>query len=154
MATHSRILARRIPRTEEPGGLQSWGISRVRHELATKPPPRNRPSLSVRRQENRNKGATKVSGLIYLTKTYEAAKQLIFLSAKVCSHRLFSNLVRIITKPFSLCRDIWTGQYSRHLLYIYIYIYIYIRIIVQIIRCFRVASFHTQFFFKLILPIS
>ena len=25
MATHSSILAWRIPRTEEPGGLQSWG---------------------------------------------------------------------------------------------------------------------------------
>ena len=25
MATHSRILARRIPRTEEPGGLRSTG---------------------------------------------------------------------------------------------------------------------------------
>ena len=25
MATHSRILARKIPWTEEPGGLQSWG---------------------------------------------------------------------------------------------------------------------------------
>ena len=26
MATHSSILARRIPRTEEPGGLQSMGM--------------------------------------------------------------------------------------------------------------------------------
>ena len=31
MATHSRILAWRIPRTEEPGGLQSMGLQRVRH---------------------------------------------------------------------------------------------------------------------------
>ena len=31
MATHSRILAWRIPRTEEPGGLQSMGSQRVRH---------------------------------------------------------------------------------------------------------------------------
>ena len=30
MATHSRILAWRIPRTEEPGGLQSMGLQRVR----------------------------------------------------------------------------------------------------------------------------
>ena len=74
LAPHSSILACRIPWTEEPGGLQPRGDSRVRHALATKPPPRNRPSLSVRCQENRNKGATKVSGFIYLTKTYEAAK--------------------------------------------------------------------------------
>ena len=29
--THSNILARRIPWTEEPGGLQSMGSQRVRH---------------------------------------------------------------------------------------------------------------------------
>ena len=31
MATHSSILAWEIPRTEEPGGLQSMGSQRVRH---------------------------------------------------------------------------------------------------------------------------
>ena len=36
MATHSSILAWRIPRTEEPGGLQSMGLKRVGHDLATK----------------------------------------------------------------------------------------------------------------------
>ena len=35
MATHSSILAWEIPWTEEPGGLQSMGLQRVRHELAT-----------------------------------------------------------------------------------------------------------------------
>ena len=35
MATHSRILAWRIPRTEEPGGLQSMRSQRVRHSWAT-----------------------------------------------------------------------------------------------------------------------
>ena len=33
MATQSSILAWRIPRTEEPGGLQSMGLQRVRHDL-------------------------------------------------------------------------------------------------------------------------
>ena len=32
MAIHSSILARRIPWTEEPGGLQSMGSLRVRHD--------------------------------------------------------------------------------------------------------------------------
>ena len=32
MATHSSILARRIPRTEEPGWLQSMGSQRVGHD--------------------------------------------------------------------------------------------------------------------------
>ena len=31
MATHSSILVWRIPRIEEPGGLQSMGLQRVRH---------------------------------------------------------------------------------------------------------------------------
>ena len=33
MATHSSILARRTPWTEEPGGLQSMGSQRVGHKL-------------------------------------------------------------------------------------------------------------------------
>ena len=32
MATHSSVLAWRIPRTEVPGGLQSMESKRVRHE--------------------------------------------------------------------------------------------------------------------------
>ena len=32
MATHASILARRIPWTEEPSGLQSIGSQRVRHD--------------------------------------------------------------------------------------------------------------------------
>ena len=36
MPTHSSILAWEISWTEEPGGLQSMGSQRVRHNLATK----------------------------------------------------------------------------------------------------------------------
>ena len=36
MATHSSILAWRIPWTEEPGGLHSIGSQRAGHNLATK----------------------------------------------------------------------------------------------------------------------
>ena len=32
MATHSSILAWKIPWTEEPGGLQSMGLQRVGHD--------------------------------------------------------------------------------------------------------------------------
>ena len=35
MATHSSILAWRITWTEEPGGLQSMELQRVRHDSAT-----------------------------------------------------------------------------------------------------------------------
>ena len=35
METHSSILAWKIPRTEEPGGLQSVGSQRVGHDRAT-----------------------------------------------------------------------------------------------------------------------
>ena len=38
MATHSSNLAWEIPWTEEPGGLESMGLQRVRHDLVTKPP--------------------------------------------------------------------------------------------------------------------
>ena len=34
-ATPSSILAWKIPRTEEPGGLQSLGLQRVRHDRET-----------------------------------------------------------------------------------------------------------------------
>ena len=36
MATHSSVLAWRIPWTEEPGGLQSVGSQIVRHDLVSK----------------------------------------------------------------------------------------------------------------------
>ena len=36
VATHSSILAWRIPWTEEPGGLQSMGLQWVGYDLATK----------------------------------------------------------------------------------------------------------------------
>jgi len=36
MATHSSILAWKIPWTEEPSRQQSMGLQRVRHDLATK----------------------------------------------------------------------------------------------------------------------
>ena len=36
-ATHSSILAWRIPWTEEPGRLKSMGSQRIGHDLATKP---------------------------------------------------------------------------------------------------------------------
>ena len=36
MATHSSILACKIPLTEEPGGLQSTGLRKVGHDLMTK----------------------------------------------------------------------------------------------------------------------
>ena len=34
MTTHSSILAWETPWTEEPGGLQSMGLQRVRHDLS------------------------------------------------------------------------------------------------------------------------
>ena len=37
MATHSSILAWRIPRTEEPSRLQSMGLQRIGHDWATNP---------------------------------------------------------------------------------------------------------------------
>ena len=54
MATYSSVLAWRIPWTEEPGGLQSTGSQRVRHDRATNtvalpasPPPWPLPRVNV-----------------------------------------------------------------------------------------------------------
>ena len=41
MATHSRILAWKIPWTEEPGRPQFMGSQRVRHDLVTEQQHRN-----------------------------------------------------------------------------------------------------------------
>ena len=38
MATHSSILAWKIPWTEEPGGLKSMGVTRIVHNLVTTSP--------------------------------------------------------------------------------------------------------------------
>ena len=43
MATHSSILAWGNPWTEEPDGLQSMGLQRVGHDLATKQQPSSFP---------------------------------------------------------------------------------------------------------------
>ena len=47
MATHSSILAWKIPWTGEPGGLQSMGLQRVGHDLVTK-----QQQIFIFRQEN------------------------------------------------------------------------------------------------------
>ena len=47
MATHSSILAWRIPWTEEPGGLQSVGLQRVRHDWVTELMDHSPPGSSV-----------------------------------------------------------------------------------------------------------
>jgi len=39
MATHFSILPGEIPWTEEPGGLQSMELQRIRQDLASKPLP-------------------------------------------------------------------------------------------------------------------
>ena len=47
MVTHSSILAWRIPWTEEPGGLQSMGSQRVKHNLAIKGTEPGSPALQA-----------------------------------------------------------------------------------------------------------
>ena len=50
MVTHSSILAWRIPWTEEPDRLTVYGITRVGHDLTTKPPPPKEKSKDDRNQ--------------------------------------------------------------------------------------------------------
>ena len=61
MATHSSILAWRIPWTEEPGGLQSVESQRVRHDRATNTHTHTHTRLTlsvVCKQEHNNKKTT------------------------------------------------------------------------------------------------
>ena len=51
MATHSSILARKIPWTEESGRLQSIGVTRVGHDLVTKQQQFPHEELEFSRQE-------------------------------------------------------------------------------------------------------
>ena len=47
MTTHSSFLAWKTPWTEEPGGLQSLGLQRVRLVLATKTRPRIKGDVNI-----------------------------------------------------------------------------------------------------------
>ena len=47
MATHSSNLAWRIPRTKEPGGLQSMGSQRVGHDSVTKQQQQQQQTISI-----------------------------------------------------------------------------------------------------------
>ena len=54
MATHSSILAWKIPWTEEPGGLQSMGSQRVGQDLVTKQQNNARELWNILLQERKN----------------------------------------------------------------------------------------------------
>ena len=54
MAPHSSTLAWKIPRTEDPGGLQSIGLQRVRHDLATKLPLKSLQIINAGEKGNNN----------------------------------------------------------------------------------------------------
>ena len=47
MATHSSILAWRIPLAKESGGLQSMGVTRVEHDLVTTTKPPRTPRMKI-----------------------------------------------------------------------------------------------------------
>ena len=61
MATHSCILAWRIPWTGEPGGLQSTGLQRVRHDLVTEQQQQLDGGLSPSRKEKPEEEGIRVS---------------------------------------------------------------------------------------------
>ena len=54
MATHSRILAWKIPWIEEPVRLQSMGSQRVGHDLATKQPQLRNKRMELERQTRKD----------------------------------------------------------------------------------------------------
>ena len=56
METHSSILAGRIPRTEDPGGLQSTGSPRTGHDCSDLARSHGRPRQPPSLLAGRNKG--------------------------------------------------------------------------------------------------
>ena len=62
MATHSSILAQRIPWTEEPGELQSVGSHRVRHDRATNTLEETEVTRDPQSSHNKIKGQTGAMG--------------------------------------------------------------------------------------------
>ena len=63
-AAHSSTLAWKIPWMEEPGGLQSVGSQRVRHDLAAKPPPTGKEFSKGFFQKEENEPRKKFGGQI------------------------------------------------------------------------------------------
>ena len=53
MATHSNVLAWKSPWTQQPDGLRSMGLQRVRHDCAMKPAPLAADGISVQRKRHR-----------------------------------------------------------------------------------------------------
>ena len=68
MAAHSSILAWRIPWTEEPGGLQSMGLQRVRH---------NWTNTFTFRQKSKCRGALRLQSLCCST-VYQSSSEMKF----------------------------------------------------------------------------
>ena len=89
MAIHSSILAWKIPWTDDPAGLQSIGLQRVGHNLATKPPP-----PYIQREREWTNYAVKKSHKVYL----EGKKQQIYLAEKILYYDLLYHTHVIITK--------------------------------------------------------
>ena len=64
MTTHSSLLGLRVPRTEEPGGLQSTGSQRARHDLA---PMHTLILLLITLKKNSNQNNSTKNKIMYLT---------------------------------------------------------------------------------------
>ena len=64
MATHSRILARRVPWTEEPGRLQSIGLQRGRHNCSLSPITGMKEKASKREKERKCKAIPELATIL------------------------------------------------------------------------------------------
>ena len=88
-ATHSSILAWRIPQTEETGGLQSMGLQRVRHDWAHTHSHEIKYTLTIQSSNSTLMYLTKRNGIMCPRKTCE------------CSQRLYSSQPRTENNPNS-----------------------------------------------------
>ena len=103
MVAHSSILAWRIPRTEEPGRLQSVGSQRVRHDSATKPQP-----LPNTKKLNQKSGKMKLQGNMFFV--LEQEKTIEELRGVDLRHLPNKELKVMITRTFKELRRRLDGQ--------------------------------------------
>ena len=102
MATHSNIIAWRIPWTEEPGGLLSMGSQRIGHDWAT-----NTYFLSFYTSDL-------LSMVIFLQSEEYLLEFPLCIINSVSVYSKFSIFFLHIQRTLSLCRVFWVGCHIFH----------------------------------------
>ena len=109
MASHSSILAWRIPWTEQPGGLQSMGLQRVGHDWVTN-------TITNRNSKNcDNKKSHHLSECLLCTRNNMLDALLVFQKWESGCSELLTNrpqVTELLSDEYSILAQIYTLQNS------------------------------------------